>query len=223
MPNRVPASAGTRYFRGRRHLPLLGHRHWDKHAEIDDGCAARAPHPPCAHPIHPSRPTHRSRTLSPPSTAHVPPFTPRLHSALLLLCAQELYNLPVHIKAKTWAVAHVGGAPPTPICRPTSPDAVQDPVQDPVQDHLEDPVQDPVLNIAVQKIPCNIPGNQPPPPLLATASTPSVATAVRRRRPLPPPLSPVAPPPPIAAPSSPSHSPHACFCCCNFYPMHWSL
>ena len=88
------------------------------------------------------------------------------------------------------------------------------------------------------KIPCKIPcktfrakdpvqdswGNQPPPPpLLATASTPSVATAVRRRRPLPPPLSPVAPPPPIAAPSSPSHSPHACFCCCNFYPMHWSL
>ena len=185
MPNRVPASAGTRYFRGRRHLPLLGHRHWDKHAEIDDGCAARAPHPPCAHPIHPSRPTHRSRTLSPPSTAHVPPFTPRLHSALLLLCAQELYNLPVHIKAKTWAVAHVGGAPPTPICRPTSPDAVQDPVQDPVQDHLEDPVQDPVLNIAVQKIPCNIPGNQPPPPCLPLPRRrppPSVAaTAVSRR------------------------------------------
>ena len=83
------------------------------------------------------------------------------------------------------------------------------------------------------KIPCKtfrakdpvhkIPGNQPPPSLLATASTPSVATAVRRRRPLPPPLSPVAPPPPIAAPSSPSHSPHACFCCCIFYPMHWSL
>ena len=71
-------------------VTLLGHRRRDKHAEIDDGCAARAPHPPCAHPIHPSSPTHRSRTLSPPSTAHVPLSTPRLPLALLLLCAQEL-------------------------------------------------------------------------------------------------------------------------------------
>ena len=48
------------------------HRRSDKHAEIDDGCAARAPHPPCAHLIHPSSPTHRSSIPDCPCTCMAP-------------------------------------------------------------------------------------------------------------------------------------------------------
>ena len=76
---RVPASAGARHFRGRRHLPLLGHRRRGKPSEIDARCAELPPHPPCARPSHPARPTHGSRTFPPLRTAHAPPCTPRLH------------------------------------------------------------------------------------------------------------------------------------------------
>ena len=67
---RVPASAGARHFRGRRHLPLLGHRRRGKPSEIDARCAELPPHPPCARPSHPARPTHGSRTFPPLCTAH---------------------------------------------------------------------------------------------------------------------------------------------------------
>ena len=78
--SRVPASAGARYFRGRRHLPLLGLPRWGKQTELDARCANPPPSPPpCARPSHPSRPTHGSRTFP-------PPCTPRFDLTLLPLC-----------------------------------------------------------------------------------------------------------------------------------------
>ena len=77
----------------------------------------------------------------------------------------------------TWALAHVGGAPPTPISRPRSAVAVDHPVQDPVQD-------------PVQKIPCEIPCKRSRARSVATTPPPTCRRldAVRRRRhPSPPP------------------------------------
>ena len=97
--SRVPASAGARYLRGRRHLPLLGHRRRDKQTKIDDGCASRAPHPPCTQDptSTPPAPTHRSRTFPPPCTAHAPPCMPRLHLTPFCPRARRSSSLPVHL------------------------------------------------------------------------------------------------------------------------------
>jgi len=83
---------------GRHHLPLLGHRRRDMQAEIYDWCAARASHPACTDAIHPSRPTHRSRTLPPPCTAHryALPCMPRLQLTPFCPRARRSSNLPVH-------------------------------------------------------------------------------------------------------------------------------
>ena len=73
-PSQVPASAGARYFRGRRHLPLLGLPHWGKQTELDARCAnpplplARAPATlpaPRTDPA-PSRRLARLASTSPP-------------------------------------------------------------------------------------------------------------------------------------------------------------
>ena len=47
-PSRVPASAGARHFRARRHLPLLVLRHWGKQTELDARCANPPPPLPLA-------------------------------------------------------------------------------------------------------------------------------------------------------------------------------
>ena len=111
--SRVPASAGARYLRGRRHLPLLGHRRRDKQAKIDDGCASRAPHPPCTQDptSTPPAPTHRSRTFPPPCTAHAPALHASLApDPLLPSCAQELEFACSPDKGRGWRSPQRGDA-----------------------------------------------------------------------------------------------------------------
>ena len=89
--HRVPASAGARYFRGRRHLPLLGPRRRSKLAKINTRRADRPPHPALRMP-QPPRPPH-ARIPHLPATLHRPRAA--LHTSLpphplLPSCAQEL-------------------------------------------------------------------------------------------------------------------------------------
>ena len=117
-------------------------------------------------------PSHTSHSPTPPSSVRACPIALTCWAHRRAGFAQ----LNSSSGLLTWALAHVGGAPLTPISRSMSDDAVQDFVRDPVQD-------------PVQKIPCEIPCKrsrarsvaQPPHPL-AAASTPSVAVAIRRRR-----------------------------------------
>jgi len=76
--HRVPASAGARYFRGRRHLPLLGPRRRSKLAKINTRRADRPPHPALRMP-QPPRPPH-ARIPHLPAALHRPRAA--LHASL---------------------------------------------------------------------------------------------------------------------------------------------
>ena len=89
--SRVPASAGARYFRGRRHLPLLGLRHWVKQTELDARCAPPPPPSPLRAP-QPPFPPH----------ARIPHLPAALHASLqphplLPLCCAGRSMLPFYL------------------------------------------------------------------------------------------------------------------------------
>ena len=118
-------------------------------------------------------PSHTSRSPTPPSSVRACPIALTCWAHRRAGFAQ----LNSSSGLLTWALAHVGGAPPTPISRSRSADAVQD--------FVRDPLQDPVLKIP-RKIPCRRSRarsvDTPPPPTCHRLD------AVRRRRhPSPPP------------------------------------
>ena len=118
----------------------------------------------------------------PSHTSHSPTPPPSVRACLIALtcwahCRAGFAQLNSSSGLLTWALAHVGGAPLTPISRSMSDDAVQDFVRDPVQD-------------PVQKIPCEIPCKRSRARSVATTPPPTCRRldAVRRRRhPSPPP------------------------------------
>ena len=124
-----------------------------------------------------SSPAAADQSHTPYSPPTLLPSPPVLALTCWARCGAGFAQLYSTCGLLTWALAHVGGAPPTPISRPRSAVAVDHPVQDPVQD-------------PVQKIPCEIPCKRSrarsvaiPPPPLAAASTPSVAAAAVCRTP----------------------------------------
>ncbi len=88
---RAPASAGARNLKVRGHLHPLVPRRGGKLTEIDDGCAARAHHPPllASHPPHPPHAPipHLPAALHRPRAALHASLAPH---PLWPSCAQEL-------------------------------------------------------------------------------------------------------------------------------------
>ena len=81
-PSRVPASAGARYFRGRRHLPLLGLPRWGKQTELDARCA----NPPPPLPLARAPATLPAPRTDPAPSRRLARCTPRFDLTLLPLC-----------------------------------------------------------------------------------------------------------------------------------------
>ena len=172
-----------------------------------------------------SSPAAADQSHTPYSPPPLLPSPPVLALTCWARCGAGFAQLYSTCGLLTWALAHVGGAPPTPISRPRSAVAVDHPVQGPVQD-------------SVQKIPCEIPckrsrarsiANPPPPPHLPPPRRrPSPPPpSVGRRRPSPPlAISTTATSrcaaapqstPAMSPPSPPPRSPLSCCCCCCIY------
>ena len=122
-PSRVPASAGARHFRARRHLPLLVLQHSGKQTELDARCANPPPPLPLARALA-TPPAPRTDPAPSGRLAYCPRAACTLASSpppLLPLCAGARHCLLTPDAASP-------PMPPRPRC-PLAPDAASPPMR----------------------------------------------------------------------------------------------